>query len=311
MSEKWETFTRQTPLELTGDGDGRTLIGRVVPYNVIATVADPPTYKPYRESFATGAFRAQVAAANRVLLNFNHRQGISDVVGRGISLDDRPDGLYGAFRVLDHPDGDKALQLYHDRVLTGMSTEFAARKSRTVDGVVERVDARILGVALCREHGVDNGAAYQGAEVLAVRTEGDEPPPDEPEPEPEPEPVLADTANPDLMARLEALGVTPILMRAVTRKPWDGSPTRFTDEEYQASCLIDRGGDAPVKERCSLPVLEPNGDLNTNALGAAAARLNQVVAPSAMKAQAARKLIRYYRMAQMTPPPRVTMMAGM
>jgi hypothetical protein len=92
------------------------------------------------------------------------------------------------------------------------------------------------------------------------------------------------------------------LSRAVTRKPWDGSAARFTDEQYQRSCLIDRGGDAPVKQRCSLPVLEPNGDLNANALGAAAGRLNQVQATSAQKATAARKLIRYYGQADMDPP---------
>jgi hypothetical protein len=63
----------------------------------------------------------------------------------------------------------------------------------------------------------------------------------------------------------------------------------------------------PVKERCSLPVLEPNGDVNANALGAAAAVLSGArgglrgVSPSD-KAKAARKLMRYYAQAEMTPP---------
>jgi hypothetical protein len=51
-----------------------------------------------------------------------------------------------------------------------------------------------------------------------------------------------------------------------------------------------------------LPVLEPDGTLNVNALAAAAGRLGQVQAPAAMKATAARKLARYYRMAGMNPP---------
>lgn len=299
----WVTFTRQTPLELAGDGDGRTLMGRIVPYNVEAIVADPPHFRPYRELFQPGAFKAQTSAANRVLLNFNHRQGISDVIGHGVSLEEQPDGLYGAFRVLTHGDGDKALELVHSGVLTGMSTEFAVRKSRTVDGVVHRLDARVGNVALCREHGVDQGAAYPGAQVLAVRT-GD------------PEPLLAPLVPSLDLERLERIGIVPLLSRAVVRKPWDGSAARFTDDEYQRSCLIDRGGDTPVKERCSLPVLEPNGDLNVNALGAASAALrgargglNDV--PAAQKAAAARKLVRYYRQANMTPPPGITMMAGM
>lgn len=59
-----------------------------------------------------------------------------------------------------------------------------------------------------------------------------------------------------------------------TDKAWDGSASRFTDEQYQRSCLIDRGGDASVKERCSLPVLEPDGTLNVNALPAALGRID-------------------------------------
>lgn len=176
----WTTFTRSAPLELAEEGDGRTLYGRVVPYNVVADVADPPTFKPYKESFQPGAFRAQLQAANRidVLLNYEHRQGIADVVGRGVSLSEESDGLYGTFRMLEHGDGDKALELYHAGVLRGLSTEFSVRKSRTVDGVVQRIDARIGNVALCREHGSGfsgGKAAYPGAQVLAVRTDVEAP----------------------------------------------------------------------------------------------------------------------------------------
>src|SRR4051794_10393753 len=56
----------------------------------------------------------------------------------------------------------------------------------------------------------------------------------------------------------------------VTNKPWDGSPSRFTDAEWQRSCVLDRGGDAPPKQRCSLPIREPDGTLNRNAVQAAA-----------------------------------------
>lgn len=63
---------------------------------------------------------------------------------------------------------------------------------------------------------------------------------------------------------------------------WDGSAGRFSDGEYEASCVLDRkicGGDwadKPPKERCSLPIKEPNGDLNSEAVKAAAARISQV-----------------------------------
>jgi hypothetical protein len=92
-----------------------------------------------------------------------------------------------------------------------------------------------------------------------------------------------------------------------TSKSWDGSASRFTDEQYKRSCLIDRGGDASVKERCSLPVLEPDGTLNTNALGAAAAALaggrgGLKNVSAEQKASAARKLRGYYSKASMDPP---------
>ncbi len=384
----WVNLHRAAPLELVDEeGDGRTLTGRVVPYNVVASVADPPTYQPYLESFAPGAFRSQLSAANRidVLLNYEHRQGISDIVGRGVSLDERPDGLYGTFRMLSHADGDKALELYHAGVLRGLSTEFAVRKSKTVDGVVQRTDARIGNVALCREFGsgfAGPKASYPGAEVLAVRAistqaaaavlrgmiasatkyGGLEPDPlgklamrkvvkdlrtllakeegqtidvnelsavseaataaaetDVTGPAPATDaPVAAPkprTDHEDLMGRLAAVGVVPVLTRALTRAPWDGNPSRFTDEQYQRSCLVDRDDGSPVKERCSLPVLEPNGDLNVNALGPAAAALagargGMAGVSTAMKAAAARKLSRYYRMANMPSPASMTKMMG-
>ncbi len=299
---QWVTLTRQAPVELH-EGDGRTLVGRVVPYNVVADVADPPTWQPYKESFAPGAFNAQLTAANRidVLLNYEHRQGISDVVGRGVSLDERPDGLYGTFRMLSHGDGDKALELYHAGVLRGLSTEFAVRKSRTVDGVVQRVDARIGNVALCREHGSPFGgakAAYAGAEVLSVRTDAEATESDG-EATPAPTGVGLPLVQPLDWERLGGVGIEPISTAAVVRKPWNPAPERFTPEEYQRACLVE-----------GLPVLEPDGAVNVNALAVAAGRLRQVEVTGAERAAAARKLKRYYVLAGLKPPATITNMAG-
>jgi HK97 family phage prohead protease len=68
----------------------------------------------------------------------------------------------------------------------------------------------------------------------------------------------------------------------ISEAPWDGSAGRFTDQQYERSCILDRkvcGGDwasAPPKTRCSLPVKEPGGELSRAGVHAAAARLNQV-----------------------------------
>jgi HK97 family phage prohead protease len=111
----------------------------------------------------------------------------------------------------------------------------------------------------------------------------------------------------------ELAGVTAA--KAVVSGAWDGSPSRFTDEQYQRSCLIDRGGDAPVKQRCSLPIREPSGAINRNALGAAAAVLAggrggvANVSPE-LRRRAARALIRAYGEADMEPPDSLRRLAG-
>jgi hypothetical protein len=80
-----------------------------------------------------------------------------------------------------------------------------------------------------------------------------------------------------------------------TDASWDGSASRFTPEQWRRSCLIDTGeGDPDSKGRYKLPVREPGGDVNANAIGAAAAALaggrGGVDAPASAKAGAARKL---------------------
>jgi Escherichia/Staphylococcus phage prohead protease len=287
MSEH-ATFTRTVEAELAA-GDGRTVEARIAPYGVPARVADPPKFEAYDEMFVPGAFEAQTRAAGRVKiwLNFEHDQGLRGIVGHGLTLDERTDGLYGTFRVHENGDGDKALQLVRDGLLTGLSLEFAALRSRVVAGVVQRIRAHIDKVSLCRF------PAYADAQVLAVRTA----PPAEVAP--------AAPADEALVERLAALGVEPLNARAVTRKAWDASPARYTPDEYKRATILDG----------SLAVLEPNGDLNINALGAASAALAGVGGghakiTGAQKAAAARKLIRYYRQAGMEPPANLVTMAG-
>lgn len=147
-------------------GDGRTVDVRVIPYGVTAEVSDGGGV--YREEWMPGAFDDQLVAANRVdvLLNFEHQMGISGLIGRGLALDSRTDGLHGSFRIFDGQDGDKALELVREGVLGGVSLEAYAKKSiRTASGVVRRVKAHLDKVALCRR------PAFKDAIVLAVRAE--------------------------------------------------------------------------------------------------------------------------------------------
>lgn len=298
------TVVREFPVALSEDGDGRTVEVRIVPYNTPTEVSDPPDFTPYIESWLPGCFERQTNAAGRVkvLMNFEHRQGLRDVVGHGKALRDREDALYGTFRIHNTPDGDKALELIHEEILDGISLEALVTRSRRTEAGVERVRATLDKVALCRQ------GAYPQAQVLAVRQE--EPVDDEDEPEPEPVPedeperspiVVVSALSDEVTARMAALGYESI-SRAVTSQAWDASASRFSDEEYLRSCLVCRPGDEPPKVRGSLPVLEPNGELNVNGMRAAADRISRTGLPGDLKSQAARKLIRYYRQVGETPP---------
>ena len=272
--EERPTLQREVSVEIAEGGDGRTLVSRLVPYNEVATVNDGSG--PYEEMFVPGAFKAQMKAAHRIkaFLNFRHRQSLSDVIGHATQIADREDGLHGELRVLEGVDGDKALQLHAAGVLDKLSIEFQPLKDRVVDGVVQRVSARLLGVALVPE------GAYTGAEVLAVR----EAPLVDVE---KPKPLDAET-----LERLERLGIDTKL-RAFTTKPWDGSASRFADAAaYCRACLIDDNpaGAEKTQEKCHLPIREPDGDVNINAVRNALARVNQVQTSPEKKATARRRL---------------------
>lgn len=145
--------------------DGRNLEILCAPFNTPARVSDPPDFTPYDEEFLPGAFAGATKAPNRVLLDFEHQTAINGVLGHGAELQEREEGLYGRFRVTEHPDGDKALALVGAGVLTGASVMFRALRSiRSSAGVVQRVKVHLDRVSLCRV------GAYEAAQVLAVRT---------------------------------------------------------------------------------------------------------------------------------------------
>lgn len=148
-------------------GDGRTLEMRVVPFDEIGDAADPPDFTPYREQFMPGAFSGQERAANRILLNFEHIQGLQGVIGHGVELREAADGYYGTFRIHDTPDGDKALTLLKERVIEHGSIEFLPlRTVRTRNGIKQRVKAHLDKLSLTRRNPV-----YRKTAVLGLREE--------------------------------------------------------------------------------------------------------------------------------------------
>jgi hypothetical protein len=79
-----------------------------------------------------------------------------------------------------------------------------------------------------------------------------------------------------------------------TNQTWSGVASNYKNTAaYCAACLIDENapGEAKVQEKCHLPIYEPDGTLNLNAVRNASARINQVKGVSSeAKAKAAKKL---------------------
>lgn len=145
-------------------GDGRTIVGLCAPYDVVATVEDGGP--SYQEVIRAGAFRRSTRAPNRVLLNYEHRTDLGNVIGPATELVERENGLHGTFRVLPGALGDHALEIIRSGACTGLSVSAALHPqgSRIVDGVVER---RLL---LLDHVAITASPSYDGAEVLALRS---------------------------------------------------------------------------------------------------------------------------------------------
>jgi len=102
-------------------------------------------------------------------------------------------------------------------------------------------------------------------------------------------------------------------------KPWGSiSESDYKDADaFCAACLIDLNepGAQKVKAKCKLPVKEPGGQYNVNAIHAAAAALagarGGVDAPPEEKRKAARRLVRLYAEMKEEPPESLRRLAGL
>lgn len=149
--------------------EGRTVDVRIVPFGEVARVADPPTFEEYDEEFVDGCFDHQLSAANRIHANYEHGKGISDVVGHGVSLRKESDGYHLTSTIHRTNNGDTALELINGGALPGVSVEFVPVRNVKDGNLVRRVKANLRGFAFCRQ------GAYRGAQVLAVRSDDEEP----------------------------------------------------------------------------------------------------------------------------------------
>jgi HK97 family phage prohead protease len=266
MSES-EFIKRTFRTSLTPQGDGRTVEGLIVPYGKPTMVADHDGTEPYREEWLKGAFRENVKAANRVLVNFEHygaryddvlQSGgsIESAFGRGVELEERDDGLYGKFTMFRTPAGDNALMLIKEGIVTAFSVAAKIKRStRSADGVVQRVKASLDWVSLARE------GAFPESKILAVRTAALE---EEHEAMPTIDPALAVKLAERGLDVPEELGVDVVVLRtSYSDATWDGAAVEasLSASDYCAVSLVDNNvpGAPKVKSECHFPVRETAG----------------------------------------------------
>jgi HK97 family phage prohead protease len=151
-------------LHLRDDGDGRTLVGPVLPWGVEAKVVDRG--RLVTETFERGALAG--TDPSRVPLTATHPQDAGVLpIGVTVELRDEADALHGAWHVSKTAVGDEVLELARDGVPLGLSVGFAevpggSRWSADRQRVV-RTRAALDHVAVVRQ------PAYLGAGVVGVR----------------------------------------------------------------------------------------------------------------------------------------------
>jgi uncharacterized protein len=151
-------------LHLRDDGDGRTIEGPLLPWGVEARVLDRG--RMVVETFQRGALADADPA--RVPLTATHPRDAGTLpIGVTLSIEDRADAAWGAWRVSDTLIGNEVLALARDAVPLGLSVGFmelpggsrwSADRAR-----VTRTRAALDHVAVVRT------AAYPGAGVVGVR----------------------------------------------------------------------------------------------------------------------------------------------
>jgi phage head maturation protease len=166
-----EILTRSytAALHVRDGGDGRTLVGALLPWGVEARVLDRG--RLVVESFERGALAGNDPA--KVPLTARHPTDAQQLpIGRTTELEERADAAWGAWHVSKTALGDEVLELARDGVPLGLSVGFVELpggsrwlgRSRVV-----RTRAQLDHIAVVRQ------GAYLGAEVVGVRAGGGQP----------------------------------------------------------------------------------------------------------------------------------------
>jgi HK97 family phage prohead protease len=166
MGDLFRSFTCSLELRSSATGEGRTLLGRAVPFGVTADVGN------YQERFVQGAFARQIASgqvgAVKIFESHHARLEGAPPIGKTAELQERSDGLHGAWPLYSTTRANDALELVRSGEVNGLSVGFKATAGGSVrasDGAIERRSVHLDHVVLTHE------PIYQGAGVLSVRSQ--------------------------------------------------------------------------------------------------------------------------------------------
>jgi HK97 family phage prohead protease len=153
-----------TSLAIRDGGDGRTLVGPLLPWGVEARVVDQG--RLVTETFTRGAFDG--TDPRTVPLTATHPKDAGTLpIGVTVELEDRQDASWGAWHVSDTHLGNEVLVLARDGVPLGLSVGFAevpgGSRWSPDRSRVTRTRATLDHVAVVRV------PAYPGAGVVGVR----------------------------------------------------------------------------------------------------------------------------------------------
>ena len=155
----------ETSLAIRDEGDGRTLVGPLLPWGVPARVLDRG--RLVVETFERGALAGADPA--RVPLTATHPRDAGTLpIGVMVELEERDDAAHGAWHVSDTMLGNEVLALARDGVPLGLSVGFAevpgGSRWSPDRSRVTRTRAALDHVAVVRV------PAFAGAGVVGVRS---------------------------------------------------------------------------------------------------------------------------------------------
>jgi|SRR5215831_12865626 len=153
------------------EGDGRTLVGLAVPFDVELDVSD--WWEDYTEVFRKGSFAKTIRDRKHAvpLLVSHERRGLP--IGAATELSEEADGLHAAFHLAATPKADEVLALVLEGAISGLSIGFEPVTHKVTEGTKRTPpsarDLHERSEVILREVSVCNFPAYEDAGVAGVR----------------------------------------------------------------------------------------------------------------------------------------------